>query len=130
MEAKSREERDEFRRRLKDEWSSMWVERFDDRVKAEGIVVKDYSLLFMDRGMVIFASRAAKTPTFSDVVAYWARQGMVYSPDANEGGWGKFIRTALQGPAHSRARVYDGDRGRVAGVRGQLKKGGRGWLHK
>lgn len=130
MEAKSREERDEFRRRLKDEWGSMWMERFDDRVKAEGIVVKDYSLLFMDRGMVIFANRDAKTPAFSDIVNYWARQGMVYSPDANEGGWGKFIRTALHDPAHSRARAYGCNKERVAGVRSQLKKGGRGWLHK
>ena len=130
MEAKDREERDEFRRRLKDEWAAMWMERFDDRVRAEGIAVREYPLLLTDKGMVLFASRNAKTPAFSDLVAHWASQGMVYSPNAIEGGWGKFIRTALQTSAHSRAQAYGCDKSRVSSVRGQLKKGGRGWLHK
>lgn len=130
MEAKSRAERDEFRRKLKDEWGSMWMERFDDKVKAEGIVVKDYPLLFMDRGVVIFASRDAKAPVFSDVVDYWASQGMVYSPSTSEGGWGKFIRTSVKSTTHSRARAYGDRQDKVVSLQRPQKKGGRGWLHK
>jgi len=63
VESKSRDERDEFRRKLKNEWKLIWTERFDDRLKAEGIAVRDYPLLFTDRGFVLFASRATKIPS-------------------------------------------------------------------
>jgi hypothetical protein len=130
VEARSREEREEFRGKLKEEWVRMWKERFDDKVKAEGIVVKDYPLLFVDRGIVIFASRDAKTPSFSEVVSYWASKGMVYSPDPVEGGWGKFIRTTLKDPRNSRARALAEICEEPRVIRQQLKKSGRGWLHK
>lgn len=130
METRTREERDEFRGKLKDEWVRMWKERFDDKIKAEGIVVKDYPLLFVDRGVVIFASRNAKTPNFSEVVGYWASKGMVYSPDPVEGGWGKYMRTLAKDPRNSRARTHVEYREVSPIVQQQLKKGGRGWLHK
>ena len=76
-----RAERDEFRARLKQEWALLWGERFDDRVRAEGISIRDYPLLLVDKGLVIFASRDAKTPSFSEVVSYWSGEGRVYSPD-------------------------------------------------
>jgi hypothetical protein len=40
-----RAERDEFRARLKRDCALLWSERFDDRVRAEGISVRDYLLL-------------------------------------------------------------------------------------
>lgn len=127
--AKIRAERDEFRARIKSEWSSMWTGRFDDKVKAEGIVVRDYPLLMVDRGFVIFASRDAKPPSFGEIVAYWASKGSVYCPEPSVGGWGKFVRTELRRGAHSRARVLDGCDEKRAIAKQQLKKGGRGWLH-
>ncbi len=128
MESKSRGEKDDFRRNLKQEWGSMWRERLDDKVRAEGIVVRDYPLLFMDRGFIVFATRSAKMPSFPEIIEYWASQGMVYSPDPMVGGWGKFIRTEMKGP-HSRARAFRNDN-IVRKRRQQLRKGGRGWLHK
>ncbi|MDI6904260.1 MAG: hypothetical protein QMD13_02040 [Candidatus Bathyarchaeia archaeon] len=95
MSSSERVKRDEFLRRLKEEWRLLWRERFDDRVRAEGVAVRDYPLVFMDRGFVIFASRDAKAPSFSEVVEFWASQGCIYAPDPIVGGWGKFIKTEL-----------------------------------
>jgi hypothetical protein len=107
----------------------MWKERFDDKAKAEGVAVRDYPLLFMDQGFVIFASRDAKTPILSEIVAIWASQGLVYSSDPAIGGWGKFIRTELRKVVHSRANSFQHDQPPNESLKQQLKKGGRGWLH-
>jgi len=130
VEPESRAERDAFRSKLKEQWSLLWTERFDDRVRAEGVSVRDYPLLFTSRGHVIFATRDAKTPSFSQIMEVWASQGMVYSPDPDVGGWGKFIRTELYRAAHSRARTYVNGQSKCEREKQQLKKGGRGWLHK
>jgi len=129
VEKSDRIKRDEFRRRLKEEWRLLWRERFDDRVRAEGVAIRDYPLVFMDRGFVIFASRDAKAPCFSEVVEFWASQGLVYASDPNVGGWGKFVRTELKKVVHSRARMFGDGKPPRKGEKQQLKKGGRGWLH-
>jgi hypothetical protein len=95
VESGSRAERDAFRSRLKEEWGLLWTERFDDWVRAEGVSVRDYPLLFMSRGDVIFATRDAKAPSFSQIMEVYASQGLVYSPDPDVGGWGKFVRVEL-----------------------------------
>jgi len=128
--SETREKRDEFWFRLKQEWRLMWMERFDDRVKAEGVAVQDYPLVFMSRGDVIFASRDAKTPSFSEIRDFWASQGLVYAPDPNVGGWGKFAKTYLvHRSVKRRAAVSANFLGENLGKKQQLKKGGRGWLH-
>lgn len=127
VELETRTERDEFRRRLKDEWKLLWRERYDDKLRAEGVAVKDYPLLLMERGYVVFASRQTKTPSFSDVVEYWALKGNVYSPNPNVGGWGKFVRTHIS----SRKENYDKMKKSPEKTekKQQLRKNGRGWLH-
>ena len=130
MEAKDRNKKDEFRRKLKEDWKLLWKERFDDKVRAEGVAVRDYPLLLLDSGFVVFAIKDAKIPRFSEIVEYWSSQGQVYDPDPSVGGWGKFIRTTI---AHKKAssrvkqaRQYLDS----AKLNRQLKKNGRGWLHK
>jgi hypothetical protein len=82
----------------------------------------------MDRGFVIFASRNAKAPSFSEVVEFWASQGCVYAPDPAIGGWKKFIKTELSKLPHSRAKTFN-ERQQKRNCKGQQqKKGGRGWL--
>ena len=130
MGSESRVERDAFRSKLKEQWRLLWTERFDDRVRAEGISVRDYPLLFTSRGHVIFATRDAKAPSFSQIMEVWASQGLVYSPDPDVGGWGKFVRAELNRAAHSRARIYVNGQFKCEKERQQLKKCGRGWLHK
>lgn len=126
----TRDEEDEFRRRLKEEWRRLWRERFDDKVRAEGVASQDYPLVLTDRGHVIFATREAKAPSFSDIIEYWRAHGRVYSPDPSVGGWGRFIRTELKKLGHSRAKEFRKDEPKDNGEKKQLKKGGRGWLHK
>ncbi len=124
-----RERRDEFLRRLKEEWRLLWRERFDDRVRAEGVAVRDYPLLFMDRGFVIFASRDARAPSFSEIVDFWASQGCIYAPDPAVGGWGKFVRTFIIRRSERRRIVESAKTLNGNCKKQQLKKGGRGWLH-
>jgi len=129
-ESRTRDEKDKFRSRIKEQWKLLWMERFDDRVRAEGVSVSDYPLLFMSRGHIIFATRDAKAPSFTQIVDAWASQGMVYSPDPDVGGWHKFFKTEMSRGAHSRARAYVKGRCESEKERKHLKKGGRGWLHK
>ena len=129
VESSSRDERDAFLNKLKEEWRLMWRERFDDKVRAEGVSSQDYPLVFASRGHVIFASRAAKTPSFSEVVRSYESQGLVYSPDPSVGGWAKFIRTELKKVVHSRARSFVYSQPKREKEKQHLKKGGRGWLH-
>lgn len=130
MENKLRLQQDEFYQSLKAEWRLLWTERFDDRVRAEGVSVRDYPSLFMDRGDVVFAPRNAKSPSFPEIVNYWSSKGSVYNPGSAVGGWGKFIRTMLKDGRHSRARAFEKDQPSDKIRTQQLKKGGRGWLHK
>lgn len=130
MEASSRVERDVFRGKVKEEWGLLWKERFDDRVRAEAVSVRDYPLVFTSRGHVIFATRDAKVLSFSQIMAVYASQGLVYSPDPDVGGWGKFVRTHVGRAVHQRARAFVNGQSKCEKDGQQLKKGGRGWLHK
>lgn len=116
---------------LKLDWKTLWRERIDDRVRAEGIANRDYSSLSVERGTVILATRDFKLLNFEDVLK---RNGIgdaarFVSPDPRVGGWGKFIRGTIVNKK-SRGRVR-----RIASYqeerkeRQHLKKGGRGWLH-
>lgn len=116
---------DEF----KSQWKSMWQNRLDDRVRAEGISDKDYPLLSVDRGTVIIATRNFRLLDFNELLCDHgpARGCEVIPPDPSVGGWGKFMRSTFAANKLTK-------RGRSAPTRtykhsGQLKKCGRGWLH-
>jgi hypothetical protein len=116
---------DEF----KSQWKSMWQNLLDDKIRAESISDKDYSLLPVDRGTVIIATRDFRLLDFNELLHdHGLEKGHEVSPpDQSVGGWGKFIRTTL-------AQSKRTKRGRSAPFRmgkhsGQLKKCGRGWLH-
>jgi hypothetical protein len=53
---------------LRVEWERLWRERFDDRVRAEGVANQDYSSLFVERGTVIFATRNFRPLTFRGIL--------------------------------------------------------------
>ena len=122
------DKQDTFRRRLKAEWNALWTERFNDKFKAEGVTVRDYPLLLIDRGVVIFASRDAKEPSFSDIMDFWQSQGCVYAPHPSAGGWGKFIRTKIRKHSHSTTRLAP-ITDKQPRKKPQRQKGKRGWLH-
>jgi len=123
-------EKKQFIDEFKDEWKSMWRNRLDDKVRAEGIADKDYSLLSVDRGTVIIATRKFKLLDFREVLQQHRLSGVgeMIPPNPSVGGWGKFIRTALVAQKVKRqGRLAPPELGRS--VDQQLKKGGRGWLH-
>jgi len=123
---------DEIIKELKLQWETLWRERIDDKVRAEGIANQDYSRLFVEKGTVIFATRDFKPLNFRKILE---RNEVVdvdrfVPPNPHVGGWGKFIRTEIVSQRRNRRirqtrRYLDGQKQRQ-----HLKNGGYGWLHK
>ena len=53
---------------LKAQYKTLWWERIDDKVRAEGIANRDYSMLFVEKGTVIFATRDFKPLNFKEIL--------------------------------------------------------------
>ncbi|MCL1977731.1 MAG: hypothetical protein FWG55_06515 [Candidatus Bathyarchaeota archaeon] len=114
---------------LKLEWTKLWRERHDDKVRAEGIAVTDYSHLFVDKGTIIHATRTYKALNFKEILEqHNVVNAERYVPaDRFVGGWNKFVKCNIVNKnASTRRREYLADEKKV---RQQPKKGGRGWLH-
>ena len=116
---------------LKAEWKRLWRERFDDRVRAEGVAKDDYDELFVERGTVILATRNFKLLSFRDVLE---KHGVVdvnrfIAPDVHVGGWGKFVRANIVGQKGGRPVKRAASYVAEAKVKQHLRKGGRGWVH-
>jgi len=116
---------------VRKEWRLLWRERIDDRVRAEGIANRDYSLLFVEGGTVIVATRDFKPLDLREILCMHEVQDVerVVSPHPSVGGWGKFMRTVLKGQKRTRRRPERPAPPRKRKKNQQLKKGGRGWLH-
>jgi hypothetical protein len=124
-------EKKQFLDEFKSQWKSMWRNRLDDRVRAEGIADKDYSLLSVDRGTVIIATRKFRLLDFRELLRNHelAQSGeLIIPPSPSVGGWGKFVKTALVSERVKRRRRYAPSQPNRNADQ-QLKKGGRGWLH-
>src|SRR5512135_1594673 len=82
---------------LKVQWKSLWSDRFDDHVRAEGIASQSYAMLFVEKGTVIHATRSFKALSFKDIL----QQNQVQNseryipPHPEVGGWGKFVKTHI-----------------------------------
>ena len=116
---------------LKVEWKRLWLERMDDKVRAEGIAIQDYSSLFVDKGTVIHATRDFKALNFKEILEQHqiADTDRYIPPRPEIGGWNQFIRhqiTSQNYPKRKRAELYEAPKKEKQ----QPKKGGRGWLHK
>lgn len=111
-------------------WKLLWLSRIDDKVRAEGIASQDYSLLFVERGTVIVATRDFKSLSLKEILFLHRIQNVerFVPPHPSVGGWGKFARTVLN--KQKRVRKWKKPvprRNREKNL--QVKKGGRGWLH-
>ena len=121
----------EFLEGLRKRWKSLWQDRIDDRVRAEGIASDDYDLLFVDQGTVIVATRDYRPPNFGEILERHVEDkqpGRVVVSNPRVGGWGKFVRDVVskQKRFTKRGRPVPSE---LEKKRQQLKKGGRGWLH-
>ena len=119
---------------LKAQWRLMWYERFNDKVRAEGVSVSDYTILHVERGTIIHATRDFKALNFKEIL----KQQLVeepdrfIQPDAYVGGWNKFIKTKITSHKLQRSKnmaSYIGENNPNKRNLRQPKKGGRGWLH-
>jgi hypothetical protein len=116
---------------IKAEWRLLWQERIDDKVRAEGMADRSFSLLAVERGTVIVATRDFKALNLKEILRSYDVQNVerIVGPHPSEGGWTKFAKTVLNKQTRTqkfRAEALPERRGKNA----QLKKGGRGWLHK
>ena len=116
---------------LRRQWGTLWRERIDDKVRAEGIANKDYEKLFVERGLVILATRDFKPLNFAEVVEKHKRPDIVggVPPNPSVGGWGKFVRDVLSKEKRFTRRVRPAPPEPQRDEKQQRKKGGRGWIH-
>jgi hypothetical protein len=115
---------------LKTQWKKLWQERVDDKVRAEGIAMADYSILFVEKGTIIHATRDYKALNFKEILKQHEIDNMdrFIPPSPQVGGWTKFIKTNLTSQKtrkNKRALLYCANKKEKQ----QPKKGGRGWLH-
>ena len=115
---------------LKIQWKKLWQERVDDKVRAEGIAVDDYSKLFVEKGTIIHATRDFKALNFREILEKHqiADAERLVPPSPQVGGWTKFIRTSITSQTRWRSTRAQLSREEKR-EKQQPKKGGRGWLH-
>ncbi len=116
--------------KLKVEWKLLWSERFNDKVKAEGISRGDYTALYIERGTILHATRDFKALSFKEILEQNIAENAdrFLAPDVDVGGWNKFVKTKITNPKpHSNSDNVIGVPKKQVGK--QPRKGGRGWLH-
>ena len=124
------EEQKKLVEKLKVQWKLLWSERFNDKVRAEGVSMSDYVSLRVERGTIIHATRDFKALSFKEILEQHLVEDIdrFVQPDVNVGGWNKFIKTEITGrrpQSDKRVASYVPEKRVVQ----QPKKGGRGWLH-
>jgi hypothetical protein len=115
---------------LKVEWKRLWQDRIDDKVRAEGVAIDDYSALFIDKGTVIHATRDFKVLNFKDILEQHqvVNAERYIQPDPHVGGWNKFVKDNIT-KQNSKKNSRNESTGQSQKNQRQ-KKDGRGWLHK
>lgn len=112
------------------QWKLLWSERFNDKIRAEDVSLKDYSVLNVERGTVIHANRDFKTITFKEILEQHlvGNPDRFVHPDAQIGGWGKFVKTKITNsqPRKNQHSLPCADKKQDTN---QPKKSARGWLH-
>ena len=121
---------EELVEQLKVQWKLLWSERYNDKVRAEGISVKDYASLRVERGTIIHATRDYKALNFKEIL----EQNLIENPDrfvqpdAQAGGWNKFVKTKISCHKTQKEESSSSFALKKQAVQ-HPKKGGRGWLH-
>lgn len=122
------ESQKELVEKLKNQWKKLWQERVDDKVRAEGIAIADYSPLFVEQGTIIHATRDFKALNFKEILEKHEVDNAqrFIQPNPSVGGWNKFIKTQITNKPSQRkkrAEAYNKEKKEPR----KFKK--RGWLH-
>jgi hypothetical protein len=115
---------------IKAEWKLLWQCRIDDKVRAEGMADRCFSLLAVERGTVISATRDFKELSLKAILHSYDIENVdqVVGQHPSVGGWTKFARTVLN--KQTRVQQFRAEKQPERhGKNAQPKKGGRGWLH-
>ena len=122
-----------FINELRQEWILMWRSRWDDKVRAEGIAIKDFERLFVDQGLVIFATRTFKAPKFHEILEKHLspEEAERLDPSPVRGGIRKFIKEYITSQKDSRKMIREETRQELERLKKaqQTRHGGAGWLH-
>ena len=115
---------------VKVEWKLLWQQRIDDKARAEAMADQCFPLLGVERGTVIAASRDFKELNLKAILRSHniLNFEQFVNPDPRVGGWAKFARTVLNKQTRLQQYRFE-NQPEHPGKKGQLKKGGRGWLH-
>ena len=115
---------------IKAEWKLLWQSRIDDKVRAEGMADRCFSLLSVERGTVISATRDFKELNLKAILRSYDVENVeqVVGPHPSVGGYTKFARTVLN--KQTRVQQFRAEKQPDHhGKNVQFKNGGRGWLH-
>jgi hypothetical protein len=122
----------EFVDELKVEWKRLWSERHDDKIRAEGIAINDYSSLFIDKGTVIHATRDFKALNFKDILEQHEvpNAERYIPPSPSVGGWGKFVKENITANNQTKNKNTKNPHSKMQSETQLQRKNGRGWLNK
>ncbi|MGD0644259.1 MAG: hypothetical protein ABSA75_05075 [Candidatus Bathyarchaeia archaeon] len=115
---------------IREEWRLLWSGSINDKVRAEDLASKSFSLLFVERGTVIKATRDFKALDLREIMCSHRVQEVerVLGPCPSVGGWTKFAKTVLNKQSRTRRYIEELPK-RKPEKNMQQKQCGRGWLH-
>ncbi|MCW3979368.1 MAG: hypothetical protein NWF12_06420 [Candidatus Bathyarchaeota archaeon] len=119
----------ELRRVLKEDWANLWKTKHDDEVKAEGISVDDFDMLFVDQGEIIHATRDFKPLSFREILEKHVspEDASKIDIDPKVGGWRKFAKENF--PPRRQTIKRERPKQKVD-LEQHQRKSGKGWLNK
>lgn len=119
----------ELRRLVKKDWAELWKTKHDDEIKAEGISVNDFEMLFVDRGEIIHATRDYKPLSFGEILEKHVGQedASKIDIDPKVGGWRKFAKKNFPPKRQTTRRERPKEK---VDLKQYQRKGGKGWLNK
>ncbi|UCC33948.1 MAG: hypothetical protein JSW53_02805 [Candidatus Bathyarchaeota archaeon] len=118
--------------KLKVQWKMLWRERMDDKVRAEGIASQDYSELFVERGLVIVASKDYRPLFFGEILQQHIPPEVsdrVIPPNPSTGGWRRFIKTNIGRQRQLTKRGRPIPQEFMPKTKKRSQKSEKGWLH-
>lgn len=110
---------------IKSQWKLLWNERFNDKLRAEGVSENNYEILKVERGTIIHATRDYKALNFKEILDQHKveQPERFIQPNVQTGGWNKFVKTKIHTAPRPMPEIP-----KKKGAQ-QPKKSGRGWLH-